>query len=239
METKFSEFQFAYSITREIEDQLVFSGLGLGMPAIPNQRVEALFGYDVKFKGPIISLFLQYKLPVKLTRRNAKEWPEFNREYFRISIYPDNESHQHNILCDIARQDRRNQVFYCAPAFTEELELYDYHNAHQVAQNSVFINCYELPQINGSDEHNICYAIDPEDAIMHSEPFGIDAKNGWKWISDESERYGSVEEFISISSEKYRIPVNKVIEEDSIGAKLRILSDFFISKGIHMMLLQG
>lgn len=47
METKFSEFQFAYSVTREIEDKIFFSSLDLGMPHILNQRQEAVGGYDV------------------------------------------------------------------------------------------------------------------------------------------------------------------------------------------------
>lgn len=237
METKFSEVQFAYSVTREIEDKILFSSLDLGRPHIPNQRQEAVGGYDVAFHGTsLISIFLQYKLPIKLTRSNATEWAEFNQDYFRIKIYPDSDSHQHNILCDIARRDRRNQVFYCAPAFTEDAELSEHHSRREVANHSVFINCYDLPFINGSENHNICYTMNPVTrTTMHSKSYFIKANHGWKWTDSCNEKYSNLHEFVSNVSEEYHINVTGESEESD----LKTISNHFVEKGLHMLLLNG
>lgn len=236
MEVQFSEFQFAYSVTREIENRIMFSSLNLGMPHIPNQRDEALGGYDVRFQGDrMVSIFLQYKLPVKLTRSNANEWDEFHRDYYRIMIYPDNESHQHNNLRELARADRRNQVYYCAPAFTSEAELEHFHNTYMVAQNSGFINCYNLLPINGSDKHNICYTISPYKAVMHSEREEIEIKSGWEWALDNKMKYNSLDEFLGYISEFCGI---RIPSEDRLFG-LKTISDYFNGKGIHMLLVRA
>lgn len=73
MKPSFSELQFAYGITREIEDGLVWGQVGI--PTFPNLNQEANLGFDVAFNTnvPAIPIFLQYKVPVKLTRKNATE----------------------------------------------------------------------------------------------------------------------------------------------------------------------
>lgn len=236
MEAKFSEFQFAYSVTREIENRIVFSSLNLGMPHIPNQRDEASGGYDVNFQGDrMVSIFLQYKLPVKLTRSNATEWNEFKQDYFRITIYPDSESHQHNNLYKLAHEDRRNQVYYCAPAFISEAELECFHSTNMVAQNSGFINCYNLFPINGSDKHNICYTIDPRNAVMHSERKEIEIKSGWGWASDNKMKYDSLGEFVDHISKLCDI---QIPNEDRLFG-LKTISDHFSRQGVHMLLLKA
>lgn len=236
MKVRFSEFQFAYSVTREIENRIMFSSLNLGMPHIPNQRNEATGGYDVCFQGDrMVSIFLQYKLPVKLTKSNAKEWDEFQRDYYRIAIYPDSESQQHNNLWKLAQANRRNQVYYCAPAFTSEAELEYFHSTNTVAKNSGFINCYNLSSINGSDKHNICYTINPKRAVMHSERKEIEIISGWGWALDNKMKYDSLGEFIDSISDFCGVQVSK---EDSFFS-LQTIADYFNRQGVHMLLVKA
>lgn len=238
MECKFSEFQFAHLITREIEDKIIFSNLGLGMPRIPNQVEEANGGYDVSFHDPIVSVYLQYKLSEKLTQRPAKEWDEFGKkEYFRIKIYPDNLSKQHNTLVELAGKSRKNQVFYCAPAFTEMSEMQDYYDKREVANHSAFIRCYGLTKISGDDQHNICFTIDPKKTIMHSEPIEAKMDVGWESVIDISydRQYDNIREFMNEISEQNNIQLGR----NEVSDDLLNISEFFASKGMHMMLLKA
>lgn len=237
MECKFSEFQFSHVITREIEDKIIFSNLGLGMPRIPNQVEEANGGYDVSIHGSIVSVFLQYKLSEKLTRKSAKEWDKFgSREYFRFKIYPDNKSKQHNTLVELAQKSKKNQVFYCAPAFTEMSEIEDYYNNREVALHSAFIHCYGLSKITGDDKHNICFRINPKVSRMHSEPIEATIDIGWKSVIElpSDRRYNNIYDFMSEISEQYNIQLGKKKTADD----LLNISKFFTSKGILMMLLK-
>jgi len=124
MKPSFSEFQFAYSVTRELDDN---PARLFGLPYIPNQREEALHGYDVAFPNGFIPLFLQFKLAERLIQPNANQWNDFNRSYFRFNIYPDNRSHQHNSLRQLALSDSNFLVCYCAPLFIEFQDLMQYH----------------------------------------------------------------------------------------------------------------
>lgn len=195
METKFSEFQFAYSISREIEDKIMFSSYNLGVPTFPNQVEEGRLGYDVRFEG-FKAVFLQYKIPIKLTRSTAKEWPDFNREYFRIELYSNDESPQHNLLHALA-QNNKNKVYYCAPAFTEVAEFIDLHNKRKVSDNSAFINVHSLSRILGAERHRIVYQIKPLISFMHSELKRAEIKMGWENIISELSNtpYKNIEEF--------------------------------------------
>lgn len=234
MEANFSEFQFAYFITKEIEDRVYFSNLPLQAPYIPNQVEESAGGYDVSFTG-FVSIFLQYKLPIMLTRKNAKEWSDFQREYFRIKIYPDADSHQHNSLVELANRERRNQVFYCAPAFIKDSDLYQFHMTQTVAVNSVFINCYGLQRIVGNDKHNICYTVDPDRSIMYSVPTETKINRGWEGLEDKSQKYEDIKEFVHSISRLHKIN----IAEDNIKDDLKEISNYFISNGVHMILLKA
>ncbi len=240
MEAQFGEFQFAYSITREIEDKIIFSNLGLGMPHIPNLREEQGGGFDVSFKGNIVSVFLQYKIPEKLTRSTASEWREMSgKKYYRFHLYPASHSPQHNNLCRLARKSRRNQVFYCAPAFIEYEQLADFHNLRCVSQNSVFINCYYLPEIEEDDRHNICYKINPEAAVMNSEPRQINMKLGWPDIYRDIQKYKyeDMYEFLRYKEEELHLH-NDREEMRTVGKTLSRIGRSYAKEGVHMLLLK-
>lgn len=235
MQTKFSEFQFAYSITREIEDKIIYSSYSLGIPIMPTQNKEANLGYDVKFKGSFCAVFLQYKLPAKLTRSSANEWGEFNSPYFRIKVYADNESHQHNLLCNLAKC-KRNRVFYCAPAFTEEKEFMDFHINRVVSRNSAFINAKGLKTISGDDNHVIVYQINPNKSIMCSEPQYTEICSGWEQLLNFSldYKYESLEEFVTTYSDQTK---NSLIDNDVLYV-LRRIGEQLLNNGIQLFLLK-
>lgn len=72
MRAGFSELQFAYGCTREIEDGCFFAGIGV--PYFPSLVEEAKKGYDVKFPTLLAPIFLQYKVADEMVRQSAGEW---------------------------------------------------------------------------------------------------------------------------------------------------------------------
>lgn len=236
MKASFSEFQFAYSVTREIEDKILFGRWKLGMPRIINQVEEAKCGYDAAFKGRVVSLFLQYKVPEKLTKKSAKQWRDMKAPYYRFDIYPADLSPQHNLLCDLARRDIKNRVFYCAPAFVLYDELCKYHKSRMVAGNSVFINCRNLDIITGSDKHNICYTLSPKKCKMYSEPVQAMIQSGWQEILKTTADYSyeNVEDFVNTMTEAGYADK----KAETIPEKLSKIAEEFSEKGVHILLLK-
>lgn len=95
----------------------------------PTLNQEANLGFDVAFNTnvPTILVFLQYKVSVKLIRKNATDWDMFNNEYYRFKIYPESKSNQHNLLMNLAGLG--HSVYYCAPAFIEKMIIFDPYRA--------------------------------------------------------------------------------------------------------------
>lgn len=195
MKANYSELQFTYSIVRELEDM----GAWLGGPFFPTQRQEAHLGYDVRFAKDFVALFIQFKRSKMLTQSNAAQWETFGRNYFRFNIYPDNFSPQHNNLVQLARNDVRNRVYYCAPLFVELDELMEYYRVHTVCEHSVLVDCCSLPTIGGNDKHCICYANDPLRGYMYSEPKEIKIEIGketYKNLLKSKYTYSNFDEFM-------------------------------------------
>lgn len=188
MRAMFSEFQFAYGITNEIDGTI----WGPNGPYIPNQREEAAGGYDCSFDNGFRPLFIQFKLTERLTTNRAHEWEFFEREYYRFKIYPDSRSPQHNLLINLAHRNRRNLVVYCAPQFINFDEWRQYHLNGTVLAHSVLIDCYDLPPINGVEEHCICYDDNSVWGYMFSEPKGIKISNAKEKLEYELKKTGQV-----------------------------------------------
>ena len=171
MRAEFSEFQFGYSVTKEIEDEYYENII----PFIPNQRQEADVGYDVRFTGEFTTLYLQYKLAELLTNEKAKEWEDFEQKYFRFKIYPANVSTQHNTLYDLANSDSRNKVYYCAPLFITLSNFIRCHSTPAILSQSVAVNCKNLQRIAEDDKHCFCYAInnDTLEGNMYSNKYSV------------------------------------------------------------------
>lgn len=185
MKAGFSEFQFAYGCTRELEDRTFWFGR-LGAPLIPSLVQEELFASDVIFwRGPLKPIFIQYKLSEKLAHRTAKERHLFGGSaYFRFKPYPQSISNQHNKLVDLGR--KTPNVFYCAPAFITETEYFSFHNTKAVITNSVFVPCGQLPHNSGRNQHSVVFNISPRfSGYWCSDPIQIEIRRGDKGFLDQ------------------------------------------------------
>jgi hypothetical protein len=193
LKPSFSEFQFAYFVTREMDDWHIWP---YG-PYIPNQVDEGSCGFDVALLNDFVAIFLQYKLSDKLTVSRAREWGDFGREYFRFLIYPDNRSAQHNNLCCLSHRNTRNKVYYCAPLFIDYRDLIDCYRDNNLLNHSVFVDCSCLPTISGSEKHCICYTEDSLFGYMYSAKSStIKIKKGIDGLYDRANVYRNFSEFI-------------------------------------------
>lgn len=222
MKCEFSETQFAFGIMRELANRCYTSGRGWKAPFFPTQRQENILGYDIAIKGPVITIFFQFKVPEKKTQSNARYWSEMGVPYFEIKIWPATLSPQHNNLRDLARKDPRNKVFYCAPRFHTNREYGYNYMKETIAQNSVYIPCGSLKPIAGNDEHNICYTENPRvPHVMHSEPLSIKGLTLQELESDieKAPTYQNIMECLLSVAERFSINItdransNKMYDE--------------------------
>lgn len=180
MEPAFSELQYAYSCTRELESG-TWLFPPLGMPFFPSTVAEGRGApYDVRF-GPgerFALVFIQYKVAHYLTTRKAKQWGLFGHQYLRFGIYPASRSPQHNDLVELASTEPF--VFYCAPAFASHRQLVAFHRLRSVAANSVFVPCVQLPRIHGRDRHHVSYDRYSSFGYWHSDAKKVDLLVGFE-----------------------------------------------------------
>ena len=161
MDCSFSETQFVFAILHELLDKKWSTKRGWLPPKFPTQRQERDLGYDVSIQGPVRALFFQFKVPEKKTTRISKYWEEYNTPYYVFKIWPDNLTHQHNNLIQLANAPGHNKVYYCAPAFITDEEFDKYYKNGTIANNSIFVPCEHLPEIEGADKHCITYTVLP------------------------------------------------------------------------------
>lgn len=186
---EFSEFQFSYSIVREIEDRyFTFTNCQISlMPEWINQIVEGRKGYDVAFKP----IYLQFKLPQYITSAHGKDWNAYSKTpYYQFYL----RNRQHNILMNLSRV-KGNSVFYCSPSFVTYDEYRRYHTNHEVAENSMFVNCSSLIDIKDNRIHRITY-LDPI-VYQHSQ---IKKGEGGKGSSKLFEEIAKVESYMTVQS---------------------------------------
>jgi len=166
VDPEFSEFQYTYGLTREIENR--WGRDIVGTPYFPTQNTEAKIGSDVVIglsRGDIqfAPLFLQYKRSEWLTDRRAKQWDEFNEEYYRFGIHS---KKQHNTLVDLGHG--LGKAIYVAPGFHTVDDYSAYHQNQKLANNSICFDCSEMKKVSDSD-HVIIYALDPLRGAFRSE----------------------------------------------------------------------
>lgn len=167
MDPQFSEFQFTYGLTRELENKY----LHYGAPYIPTQSIENRFPIDVKLppnNTRVAPLLLQYKRSKGLTQANAGEWSDFQQEYYRFKIYPPEKSDQHNKLVELA--NAMDSVYYAAPGFYRNAEYRTHARNSQLAQNTAFILPESCPKIFPGESHSIAYTVSPPEGRFYSEP---------------------------------------------------------------------
>lgn len=229
MQCQFSETQFSFAITGELMERLRLAGWRA--PFFPTQRQENALGYDCRIQGPVKSLFLQFKVPDQKTRSNALHWPDFGMNYYQFALWPADVSPQHNTLLALAA-DRRNKVFYCAPAFITQREHENFYQARQIASNSVFVPCGSLRPIRGMDEHHICYTLHPRKINMYSRPeegVALDLE-AFEKVLRQAEPYQSLEACtgnLVRTLQSLRIELPGV--QESMEARYRQITDWMIA----------
>lgn len=174
MRCEFSEMQFVFGIVNELVNKHWTREKAWISPRFPTSRKEKELGYDFSIKGPVRTIFMQFKVPEKFTRKSSKRWSRFKREYFRFKIWPDNLTHQHNNLIKLAKADPHNKVYYCSPGFIKCTEYDKYYKDEVIAIKSIYVPCKGLATIKGDDKHEICYRMDPDRMYkMYSEERNI------------------------------------------------------------------
>jgi len=184
---EFSEFQFAYSVTRELKHR-IFSA-STWVPHFPTQNQEGERGYDLNFSNGVSSLFLQYKRSKKLQDKRAKteHWNAYRSEFFRFKVRTANkrgDMEQHELLCRYA--DGGTPVYYVAPEFVDWMDYQRYAQNDTVIDNSVFIDCKTAPRPTDTDRHYICHhPADPVALFFSEEPDRIRTVRGGQSLSAE------------------------------------------------------
>lgn len=155
---EFSEFQFAYGVTREIED--LWPRRIVGVPYFPTQNVEAHIGSDMVvgiqqgdiWLGP---LFIQYKRSDYLTRPQAREWDEYHEKYFRFKI---RSKEQHNTLAE--KCSDLGTAVYAAPSFHTSDEYRRNHQNDKLSKQTVLFDCQDAGSVADGD-HCFIYVTNP------------------------------------------------------------------------------
>jgi hypothetical protein len=193
VDPEFSEFQYTYGLTKEIENR--WRREIIGTPYYPTQNYEAEIGSDVVVglnQGDIqfVPLFMQYKRSERLTTRRAKEWDEFSEEYYRFGIHSEN---QHNTLVDLGHG--LGKSIYVAPGFHTIDEYSKYHQSQELANNSICFDCSGMRKVSDSD-HVVIYTLDPLRAAFRSESNRISPTDGiFSFIIEMRENSELFEEF--------------------------------------------
>lgn len=193
VDPEFSEFQYTYGLTREIENR--WEREIVGVPYYPTQNYEAKIGSDVVIglrQGDIrfIPLFMQYKRSERLTTKRAKEWDEFSEEYYRFDIHSKN---QHNTLVYLAKC--LGKSIYVAPGFHTVDDYSEYHQNRMLAENSICFDCGEMRNVSDSD-HVVIYTLDPLRGAFKSESEKISpTENVFTFVEDMQDESELFEEF--------------------------------------------
>jgi hypothetical protein len=164
MRPSFSELQYSYSVTKEIEDKML--PISLGVPYFPSLREEYRKGYDVLFNTSVAPIYLQYKVSDFMQTKRANHWDLFNDKYYKFDIYHPSKSPQHNLLKDLSKIN--THVYYCASAIFKYEDFTRFHLSKQICRNSVFINFNQLPII--FDKHTIIFNKSKTKGYFCSEP---------------------------------------------------------------------
>jgi len=193
MEAAFSELQYAYSCTRELENRLGSSCSCA--PYFPTLIEEAKFGFDVAIGSLYAPVFLQYKVADYMIRKSARNWKEFSSSFFRFSVYPATKSPQHNRLKSLSTVFPF--VYYCSSAFVDYDQFDSFHTHGQIVDNSVFINLCTIPKNSGNAEHDIIFQTAPWRYRWCSDPIEVKGINGWdelsKTIREKREHFDTVD----------------------------------------------
>lgn len=169
-EADFNETAYGMYLTHELQGWFKLQDDLDGIALPPTLRDEADLGYDMAIPRKWGFLYLQFKMPDYLRRRNASEWRTFGQPYFRFKVKTDVTSNgriQHNVLCDL--EDEGEAVFYAAPAFLTSHELTYYALKDCIYANSAFPRPSDLGHVLPRSNHCFAY-INCRDVRAFSEP---------------------------------------------------------------------
>ena len=127
-----------------------------------------------------LNLFIQFKRPEYLKRKNATEWDFWKRPYFRYAI----RKHQQNLLERISEVgSRRVAVVYAVPAFHKSVDLFNHMTNDSVIKNT---NVLSAPFLRG---HSKCTFVQAGNVgFGHSEPVEIQSPSLQEFIAEA--KYG-------------------------------------------------
>lgn len=192
----FSEFQFTYGLTRELEGPRPGTGI-IDLPRIPTQNQEAELPADMVSSlrvgdARLAPLFIQYKRAEKMVRSNAGQWKKLEKRgidlsegYFRFRPYL-GKNEQHNKLVELGQC--QPLVFYVAPMFIDHDEYREYAANEELYDHAAFIQCGNLRRI-ADEDHYITYTPTANQGVMCSEAmtFPVRTKDDSVFRPDEIE----------------------------------------------------
>lgn len=166
---EFSEFQFAYSVTRELGSNVLKDSW---FPHFPTQNQEGDLGYDLSFSDGISVLLIQYKCSkyLKDGRAKDKHWDCYQDPFYRFKVRTSKSRSnlkQHELLCNQAQN--WNFVYYVAPQFVKWDDYQNFARNETVIDNSIFINCEDAPTRFDDKDHHICHRPEDDKARFFSE----------------------------------------------------------------------
>ncbi|GAG33997.1 unnamed protein product, partial [marine sediment metagenome] len=181
-----SEFSYGYALTEEL---INWHGTQLtAAPLFPSlyQEGQQGGGFDLKLERPGIPLFLQFKLSDCMVRKSAKEIKngDFSAPCYRMHIRPARHSQQHEMLLDL--ENRRNEVYYCAPAFHSPEELNDAYLNHLVRDKSLWLRPSVIGPLTDDRDHHVAFQV-PGVHRFCSESRILDTKGNFSEFSRQIE----------------------------------------------------
>jgi hypothetical protein len=228
---EFSEFQFAYSVTRELEHRIFPASTWV--PHFPTQNQEGERGYDLNFSDGVSSLFLQYKRSKKLQDKRAKteHWNIYHSEFFRFKVRTANkpgDMEQHELLCRLADGDA--PVYYVAPEFIRWIDYQRYARNEVVIDNSVFIDCETAPRPTDTDQHYICHRPTDSTALFFSEdPDTVRTVRGGQSLSGELAEFEP--QFTSFQEARAEFHGLRSSLIETLGVEEKVNPDFYTGDG--------
>ena len=198
------------------------------------KELDGIIGHIVDSIPSIkANLFIQYKRPEYITNAKGKEWAYWNQEYFRYSIY----SQQQKLLesIDSCFSDRA-LVIYAAPAISSLNELVHCKKNKKIIESS---NFKKVRSLSGHSRNT--YIKSGTYSVACSEPKRIENIN----ILSEIERFeqsetpevretientsNSIEEALKINS-YYKAAFNSLMEEYRELSQFKILYSHLVMK---------
>jgi len=248
MDCQFSEMQFAFGLMNELVNNKFKSSKGWLTPTFPTQRKERDLGYDLSIKGPVRTIFFQFKVSDKKIGTNSKYWTDYYKPYFIFKIWPDSVSQQHNNLKKLALSDPHNKVYYCAPRFYKNDDFDKHYKLGDIYRNSIYVPCGTLMTISGSDKHNIVYTDDHSDSpIMHSDKIKVESLDSEALLQDvcEAKPYDNIYECLNKVQDLFELKYenNNTRKDDEIEGPIdkyyNLSSQLQLNSDLTMLLLFG